>query len=81
MPRKVKVVNINEDSTYGDVAEAIVENEVAENQETPEETKTQTVEPEPPKPKARAKRVAISNRKHHRNSREIGRPSPATETW
>ena len=57
MPRKVKVVNINEDSTYGDVAEAIVENEVAENQETPEETDTQTVEPEPPKPKARAKRV------------------------
>ena len=57
MPRKVKVVNINEDSTYGDVAEAIVENEVAENQETPEETETQTVEPEPPKPKARAKRV------------------------
>ena len=50
MPRKVKVVNINEDSTYGDVAEAIVENEVAENQETPEETETQTVEPEPPKP-------------------------------
>ena len=57
MTRKVKVVNINEDSTYCDVAEAIVENEVAENQETPEETDTQTVEPEPPKPKARAKRV------------------------
>jgi hypothetical protein len=30
MPRKVKVVNINDDSTYGDVAEAIVENEKAE---------------------------------------------------
>ena len=57
MPRKARVVNINEDSTYGDVAEAIVENEVAENQETPEETETQVVEPEPPKPKARAKRV------------------------
>ena len=57
MPRKAKIVNINEESTYGDVAEAIVENEVAENQETPEETETQTVEPEPPKPKARAKRV------------------------
>ena len=57
MPRKVKVVNINDDSTYGDVAEAIVENEVAENQETPLETETQTEEPEPPKPKARAKRV------------------------
>ena len=27
MPRTVKVVNINDDSTYGDVAEAIVENE------------------------------------------------------
>ena len=54
MPRKVKVVNINDDSTYGDVAEAIVENEKVEN-ETPEETEPQTVEP--PKPKARAKRV------------------------
>ena len=54
MPRKVKVVNINDDSTYGDVAEAIVENEKAEN-EAPEETETQDVEP--PKPKARAKRV------------------------
>ena len=57
MPRKVKVVNINDDSTYGDVAEAIVENEKAEN-ETAEESKTEEVaEPEPPKPKARAKRV------------------------
>ena len=27
MPRKVKVVNINDDSTYGDVAEACFENE------------------------------------------------------
>ena len=54
MPRKVKVVNINDDSTYGDVAEAIVENELAEN-EAPEETEAPVVEP--PKPKARAKRV------------------------
>ena len=57
MPRKVKVVNINDDSTYSDVAEAIVENEKAEN-EPDEETKTEeVVEPEPTKPKARAKRV------------------------
>ena len=48
MPRKVKVVNINDDSTYGDVAEAIVENEKAEN-EVPEETETPEVEP--PKPR------------------------------
>ncbi len=54
MPRKVKVVNINEDSSYGDVAEAIFESELAEN-EAPEETETQEVEQ--PKPKARAKRV------------------------
>ena len=55
MPRvKVRVVNINDDSTYGDVAEAIVENEKVEN-ETPEETEAPAVEP--PKPKARAKRV------------------------
>ena len=56
MPRKVKVVNINDDSTYGEVAEAIVENEKAES-EPLEETQTEEVEPEPPKPKARAKRV------------------------
>ena len=56
MPRKVKVVNINEESSYGDVAEAIVENEKAESQPS-EETQTEEVEPEPPKPKARAKRV------------------------
>jgi hypothetical protein len=37
MPRKVKVVNINDDSTYGEVAEAINENELAEN-EASEET-------------------------------------------
>ena len=54
MTRKVKVVNINEDSTYCDVAEAIVENEVAEN-EAPEETNTPEVQPI--KPKARAKRT------------------------
>ena len=54
MPRKVKIVNITEDSSYGDVAEAIVENELAEN-EAPEETEAPSVDP--PKPKARAKRV------------------------
>ena len=54
MPRKVKVLNINDDSTYGDVAEAIIEMKKAEN-EPPGETEPQTVEP--PKPKARAKRV------------------------
>ena len=57
MPRKGKVVNINDDSTYGDVAEAIVENEKAENEPTEESKTEEVVEPEPPKPKARAKRV------------------------
>ena len=57
MPRKVTVVNIDEHSTYGDVAEAIVENARVEN-EPPEDSKTEEVkDPEPPKPKARAKRV------------------------
>ena len=42
MPRKLTVVNINDDSTYGEVAEAIVENEKAEN-EPDEETKTEEV--------------------------------------
>ena len=58
MPRKVKVVNINENSTYGDVAEAIVENDRVEN-EPSEESKTEPILPlELSKPKARAKRVA-----------------------
>ena len=58
MPRKVKVVNIHDDSTYGDITEAVAENEKIAK-ETNEETKTEEVgEPEPPKPKARAKRVS-----------------------
>jgi hypothetical protein len=54
MPRKPRVVNINDDSTYGEVAEAMLENELAETQEG---ERTETPEVEPPKPKARAKRV------------------------
>ena len=54
MPRKTRVVNINDDSTYGEVAEAMLENELAETQEGEQ---TETPEVEPPKPKARAKRV------------------------
>ena len=58
MPRKVKVVNIHDDSTYGDITEAVVENEKAEN-ETNEENRTEEVgEPGSSKPKARAKRVS-----------------------
>ncbi len=57
MPRKVKVVNIDDDSTYGDVAEAIVENVKAENEPAEESKTKEAVDPEPPKPKAREKRV------------------------
>ena len=57
MPRKVKVVNINENSTYGDVAEAIVENDRVENEPPKESNVEEVKDPEPPKPKARAKRV------------------------
>ena len=58
MPRKVKVVNNHDDSTYGDITEAVVENEKAEN-ETNEDHNTEEVgEPEPSKPKARAERVS-----------------------
>ena len=42
MHRKLKVVNINDDSTYGDVAEAIQEHEKAEN-DPAEETKIEAV--------------------------------------
>ncbi len=58
MPRTVKFVNINDDSTYWDITTAVVENENIEN-EPVEETETEEVgEPEPPKPNARAIRVS-----------------------
>ncbi len=67
MPRKVKVVNIHDDSSYADITDAVVENKKAENEPT-DETKTEQVcEPEPPKPKARAKRVPKPNRKQRGN--------------
>ena len=57
MTKKVKVVSVNDDTTYADIAEAVIENESVEN-EPVEEVKTEEVcEPEPPKQKARAKRV------------------------
>ena len=58
MTRKVKVVNVNDDSTYADIIEAAVENEKAENGAVEENKPEEVCEPEPqPKPKARAKRV------------------------
>ena len=58
MTKKVKVVSVNDDTTYADIAEAVIETESVEN-EPVEEVKTEEVrEPEPPKPKARAKRVS-----------------------
>ena len=58
MPKQIKIVNVNDDSTYADITDAVVENEKEENE--PEETPQieEVVEPEQPKPKARAKRVA-----------------------
>ena len=57
MPKQIKIVNVNDDSTYTDITDAVVENEKEENE--PEETPQteEVVEPEQPKPKARAKRV------------------------
>ena len=58
MARKVKVVSVDDNTSYSDIAVAVVGNEKAEN-EPVEETKTEEVgEPEPSKPKARAKRVS-----------------------
>ena len=57
MPRKVKVVNINENPTYGDVSEAIQENDRVENEPPKESNVEEVKDPEPPKPKARAKRA------------------------
>ena len=62
MPKKAKVVSVNDDTTYNDITEAVVENEseTVENEiETVEESTPEIVnEPEPLKPKARAKRVS-----------------------
>ncbi len=57
MPRKIKVVNIHDDSTYGDISNAVVENEKAEDEPIEEHKPEEVGEPEPPKPKARAKRA------------------------
>ena len=57
MPKQVKVVNVNDETTYADIAETIHETEQIEV-EPVEEPKTEELgEPEPPKPKARAKRT------------------------
>ena len=58
MPRKVKVVEINDNTTYGDITEAVVETEKAETQVSEERQPEAVSEPEPPKPKAKAKRVS-----------------------
>ena len=55
MAQTIKIVNVNDDSTYADITEAVVENEAEIVEEV--EPVVQT-EPEVPKPKARAKRVA-----------------------
>ncbi len=57
MPRQIKVVNVNDDTTYADIFEAVVENENNEN-EPVAEVKTEEVSEPLPKPKARAKRVS-----------------------
>ena len=61
MPRKVKVVEITDSTTYGDITDAVVEIEQAEKEENQEPKLEEVSEPEPPKPKAKAKRVAKPN--------------------
>ena len=59
MTRKIKVVNVNDDCTYADITEAVVENEKAENEPVEANKPEEVSEPEPPpKPKAKAKRVS-----------------------
>ena len=59
MPEQVKVVNVNDDTAYAAITEAVVENESVES-DPDEKVKTEEVgDPEPPpKPKARAKRAS-----------------------
>ena len=58
MPKQVKVVNVNDDSTYADITEAVVEQETVENEIVePEPTQPLEVSEPQPKAKARAKRV------------------------
>ena len=58
MPKKVKAVSVNDDTTYGEITEAVIENESVENEPVEEVVAEEVGEPEPPKPKARAKRVS-----------------------
>ena len=58
MPKKIKIVNVNDDATYTDITDAVVENEKEENESEETALTEEVVEPEQPKPKARAKRVA-----------------------
>ena len=59
MPREIQVVSVNDDTTYADITEAVIENGNIENEPVEENEPEEVSEPEPvPKPKARAKRVS-----------------------
>ena len=58
MPRKIKVVEITDSTTYGDITDAVVETEQAEKEESQEPKLEEVSEPEPLEPKAKAKRVS-----------------------
>ncbi len=59
MPRKVKVVKVNDDATYADITDTVIENEAAENETDETQPTEEVVEPEPqPVAKARATRVS-----------------------
>jgi len=58
MPRKVKVVDITDSTTYGDITEAVLDTEEAAKEEIDEVKTEEASVPEPPKPKAKPKRVA-----------------------
>ena len=58
MPRKVKVVDITDSTTYGDITEAVLDTEEAAKEEIDEVKTEEASVPEPPKPKVRAKRVS-----------------------
>ena len=51
-------MNVNDDTTYADIAEAVVENESFENESVEAEDSQPLDVIEPPKPQARAKRVS-----------------------
>ena len=79
MPKKVKVVNVNDNSTYADITEAVVEQETVEN-EIVEPEPTQPLEVSEPQPKAKARAKRVSKPKAVERTETVIEPEIELET-